>query len=252
MTDGGRGSSDVGVRERIVAAALELLGEGGPDAVSTRAVSAAAGVQAPAIYRLFGDKQGLLDAAASQGFRSYLAGKTGREPTDDPVQDLRDGWSFHVEFGLANPALYALMYDRTRASALSSPAAEAAVDVLARLIARVAHAGRLRVPQELAVALLHAAGRGTVLTLIEAPDDHRDPMLSATAREAVIAAITTDAPPVASPGPVPAAVALGAALPDLETLTDAERGLLREWLDRIAHSPRRAPGECGHQPSPTR
>jgi AcrR family transcriptional regulator len=46
---------------------------GGPDAVSTWAVSAAAGVQPPVIYRLFGDKNGLLDAVASYGFESYLS-----------------------------------------------------------------------------------------------------------------------------------------------------------------------------------
>jgi len=49
-------------RHRIVEAAVELLEKGGPDAVSTRAVAAAAGMQPPAIYRLFGDKEGLLEA----------------------------------------------------------------------------------------------------------------------------------------------------------------------------------------------
>ena len=42
-------------RRRIVEAAVELLESGGPDAVSTRAVAAAAGMQPPAIYRLFVD-----------------------------------------------------------------------------------------------------------------------------------------------------------------------------------------------------
>jgi AcrR family transcriptional regulator len=36
----------------------------GRRAVTTRAVAAGAGVQAPTIYRLFGDKDGLLDALA--------------------------------------------------------------------------------------------------------------------------------------------------------------------------------------------
>ena len=59
-------------RERIVEAAAALLAQGGREAVSTRAVSAAAGVQAPTIYRIFGDKQGLLDAVASRGFAEYV------------------------------------------------------------------------------------------------------------------------------------------------------------------------------------
>ena len=61
-------------RQRIVEAAARLLEEGGREAVSTRAVSAAAGVQAPTIYRIFGDKRGLLDAVASHGLAAYLKG----------------------------------------------------------------------------------------------------------------------------------------------------------------------------------
>ena len=202
----------------------------GAEAVSTRAVSAAAGVQAPTIYRLFGDKQGLLDAVAAHGFASYLATKTATEPGDDPVQDLREGWDLHVGLGLAHPALYRLMYARTGPG---SPAATAAVDVLAKHIGRIAEAGRLRVPEDRAVGLVRAVGEGTTLTLIATPEGQRDPLLATSAREAVIAAITTDAPALPDPGPVPAAAALRAALPDVDTLSAAELGVLREWLDRI-------------------
>jgi hypothetical protein len=57
---------------------------------------------------------------------------------------------------------------------------------------------------------VHAAGCGTTLTLIAMPEDRRDSALSHTAREAVIAAITTDAPAPIEPGPIAAAVALRA------------------------------------------
>jgi AcrR family transcriptional regulator len=93
-----------------VQAAARLLAEGGREAVSTRAVAAAAGVQAPTIYRQFGDMRGLLDEVASYGFSTYLRDKTRRERAEDPVEDLRQGWDLHVEFGVANPALYKLMY----------------------------------------------------------------------------------------------------------------------------------------------
>ncbi|MFF7344639.1 TetR/AcrR family transcriptional regulator [Streptomyces antimycoticus] len=222
-----------GHRGRIVAAAARLLSEGGPDAVSTRAVSSAAGVQPPTIYRLFGDKQGLLDAVVAHGFTEYLSSKTAEEPTEDPVEDLRAGWDLHLGLGLANPALYSLMYGGHRPG-VSSPASVAAFEMLARLIRRIAEAGRLAIPEERAAALVHAAGCGTTLTLIATPEDRRDPELSRTAREAAIAAITTDAPAAAEPGPVAAAVTLRAALPRTDALTASERGLLREWLDRIA------------------
>lgn len=222
-----------GNRERIIAAAIGLLAEGGRDAVSTRAVSAAAGVQAPTIYRLFGDKQGLLDAVATRAFSDYLATKSGLAPTGDPVDDLRAGWDLHVELGLANPALYALMNDEVRPDA-ASPAAAAGAEMLAERIRSIAEAGRLRVSEKRAVQLVAGAGRGITLTLIAMPADDRDLKLSELAREAVIAAITVDSPRAPSPGPVTAAVALRAVLPRTEALSDRECGLLREWLDRIA------------------
>ena len=71
----------------------------------------AAGVQAPTIYRLFGDKDGLLDALAEHVFSAYVAGKAPSATTDDPVADLRAGWDTHIGFGLANPELFALLTD---------------------------------------------------------------------------------------------------------------------------------------------
>lgn len=224
-------------RERIVAAAGRLLQSDGRDAVSTRAVSAAAGVQAPTIYRLFGDKQGLLEAVAIDGFNRYLTSKTERGPTGDPVEDLRAGWDLHVDLGLANPALYFLLYDEHRAGA-SSPAAHAATEVLAAHIHKIAEAGRLRIPEKRAVELVHAAGRGTTLTLIGMRERDRDPALSAAAREAIIAAITTDGsdPVAAAPRSalISAAVTLRALLPHAHDLTEPERALMQQWLDRIA------------------
>jgi AcrR family transcriptional regulator len=232
MGDRGTSRADSAPRQRIIDAALQLLAEGGQDAVSTRSVSAAAGVQPPTIYRLFGDKQGLLDAVVEQGFLNYLASKSTAPQSDDPVEDLRRGWDTHVELGLANPALYTLIYARLRDPA-TSPALRAGANVLAGHIRRLAEAGRLRVPEALAAALIHAAGSGTTLTLIATPQDQRDPALSATAREAVITAISTDQPVGREPGPVAAAVALHAALPQIDALSPGEKTLLSEWLQRI-------------------
>ena len=218
-----------GTRERIVATAAELLARDGREAVTTRAVAAAAGVQAPTIYRLFGDKTGLLDAVTEHGFQAYLADKG--TATTDPVADLRAGWDLHVGFGLANPALYALMYGDPRPGA-TSPAAAQAMTMLRALVGRIAAVGRLRVSEEQAVHLVHATACGCVLTLLATASP--DPALSGLAREAALAAVIADAPAVATPGAVGAAVALRAALADTDVVTNAERGLLGEWLDRIA------------------
>lgn len=222
-------------RVRIIMAGIDLLNHGGRDAVTTRAVADAAGVQVPALYRLFGGKQGLLDAVAERGFTAYLKEKAIRKPGQDPVEDLRTGWDLHVEFGLSHPAIYLLMYADPRPGAKSS-AAEMSSRFLKEHIRRVAVAGRLRVSEERAAELFHASGCGTVLTLLARTEEHRDRGLPGLAREAAIAAITMDAPAVVSSGPAAAAIALRAVLPEAHSLSDGERSLLTEWLDRLAAS----------------
>ena len=220
-------------RARIVEAAAHLLATGGRYAVTTRGVAAVAGVQAPTIYRLFGDKDGLLDAVTEYGFLTYLAQKAVRSTADDPVDDLRAGWDLHVGFGLDNPALYALMYGDPRPDS-PSPAAVEAGRMLRGHIRRVAEAGRLRVAEEQAAHLFHAAARGTVLTLLGLVEEQRDPALSHLARGAALAAITVGTPALQTPGPVGAAVALRAVLDRVGALTAGERAFMREWLDRVA------------------
>ena len=219
-------------RERLVKAAADLLVEGGKEAVSTRAVASAAGVQAPTLYRLFGDKDGLLDAVAAFGFSDYLATKHAMGASDNPVDDLRRGWELHIGFGLARPAFYLLMYGepRKRAARLEADA------MLREIISRIASAGRLTVPVEQAAQFVHAAGMGVVLALIATPEEDRDLELITFSREQVIRAITTDVAPD-EPTDIPSrAIALRVALeedPPL-MLSPAERVLLAEWLNRVA------------------
>jgi len=231
MADEGAYPSDV--RARIVVAAARLIHAGGRDAATTRAIATAADVQAPTIYRLFGDVRGLLDAVAEHGLAAYVAEKSVREPHPDAVQDVRDGWDMHVAFGLANPALFAIMSGDPQPRP-PSPAVAAGLEVLRRRMRNVALAGRLRVSEERAVALLHAMGVGTVLTLLCQPPEQRDPGLSEAARETVIAAITGEAIPRADRGASGAAAALRAALHRTAVLSSGEMHLLAELLDRIA------------------
>ena len=231
-------------RERILNAAVALLAEGGREAVTTRAVSTAAGVQAPTIYRQFGDIAGLFDAVITAGFSGYLEVKAAREPSGDPVEDLRQGWDLHVGFGLANPATYRLMYGEARPD--KRPTAAGEVDrILRGLVEGIAEAGRLAVGVERAGRMINAACVGVVLTLIATAKEDRDPTLSATMRELIIAAVTTaEAHPSergdsSGGGQVATrAVSLKAVLPQAERrLTPGERHILSEWLDRLSDVP---------------
>jgi AcrR family transcriptional regulator len=227
-------------RAQLVEVAAELLASGGPDAVTTRSVALAAGVQAPTIYRLFGDKGGLLDAVAEHGFADYMARKPPISTDGDPIEGLHAGWQLHIGFGLANPELFRLMHTARRTPD-GRAAAAAGLAVLQARVHRVAEAGLLCVTERRAVELIDAAGTGVVFTLIDQTVDERDDALADTAWEAVRAAILGAETTTDVPGPATAAVTLRAALPGLEALTSAERALLGDWLDRITES-QQAPG----------
>lgn len=220
-------------RQRIVEAAAELLAREGVDAVTTRSVATAAGVQAPAIYRLFGDKEGLLEAVAEHGYATFLDGKQRDLDSSDPVQDLRLGWDLAVEFGLRNPALYALMYGEPRRGTASASFL-AGMQILTGRIHRLAAGGWLRVEEDLAAALIHATARGAVLTWLSLPAERRDPALLTALRESMITAVTHDKPLLPAAGTASAARALRASLPDQTTLSGAEQHLLLEWLHRLS------------------
>lgn len=202
--------------------------------MATRAVARAAGVQAPTIYRLFGDKDGLLDAVAEHVFAAYVADKALLEDSGNPVADLRVGWDMHVGFGLANPALFGLLTDPTRRT--RSPATAAGLEVLRTRVHRIAAIGRLRVAERRAVELIHAAGTGAVLTLLCLQPEDRHLDLADVMYEAVMQSILTDLPALAEDGTTPAAVAFRTVVPKLAMLTDVERALLSEWLDRATDS----------------
>ncbi|MDR6169760.1 TetR/AcrR family transcriptional regulator [Curtobacterium sp. SORGH_AS_0776] len=229
-------------RARIVEVAGAMLRERGAAAVTTRAVAEGAGVQAPTIYRLFGDKDGLLEAVAEHAMSTFAAVKAeavraARDERTDPVDDLRHGWSMTIGFGLANPDLFVLLSDPERGR--RSAAARAGTALLAERIRRVAEAGRLAVPERLAVDLVHAAGTGAVLAILSTPADERDPSLADEAFAAVSGRILVADPPEPSGSPAAdavttAAITLRAVASDLDVLSVAERAVLAEWLDRVA------------------
>ncbi|WP_045748414.1 TetR/AcrR family transcriptional regulator [Actinoplanes rectilineatus] len=224
----------VGDRRSVIeSVALELLDSGGPAALTTRAVCAGAGVQPMTIYRLYGDMEGLMTAAVRRGYDAYIRAKTDRERHEDPVEDLRSGWDLHVGFGLAHPHVYAQIYGRY-APDQENPAADAAAAILRSLLERAARHGRLTRNVETAAHIIHSAGCGFTLSQMRVPAADRDPGLSTVAREAALAAVTTDGATAGSPVRT-AAVALAAAIDEGDPRFSAgERLLLTEWLARLS------------------
>ena len=222
-------------RAKIIDVAAGLLHDRGPEAVTTRAVALGAGLQAPAIYRLFGDKDGLLEAVAEHVMATFVEAKAGiveAASADgvDALDDLRAGWNAQLEFGLANPHVFRLLSDPRRV--VDSPSAAVGRRVLETRVRRVAETGRLRVSEQRAVALIQAGGIGTIQTALATPAAERDPGLGDAMYEAVLRQILLDAPASDGGGAVAAIVAFRAVAPGIDAFSAAEKQLLTEWMDR--------------------
>ena len=214
-------------RSAIIDAAARLLREQGAAALTTRGVAEAAGVQPPTLYRLFGDKDGLIDAVAEHVMATYVAAKS--EPIDaDPVTDLRAAWRMHNDFGLANPELYALLNRRGP----HSPATDGRDRGAPRPCPAAGDGGRAQGQRAARVGADPRRRPGTVLALLATPPEQRDPGLADAMLEAVLAAILTDSPGSAPAGPAAVAIQFATLIDELPALSDAERALLGEWVAR--------------------
>ena len=226
---------DTDTRRVVLDAAAELLARGGTAALTTRAVAAQASIQPPTLYRIFGDKRGLLAAVAQDRLARFVAGKEADPPHSDPVEELRQGWSRYVAFGLENPEVFAIMNEIGSPMA-QSPATLAGMNALRRRVTQIARAGRLRIAEERAVALIHASAVGIVTTLLALPPEERDAQLITLAREGALAAILEHNASPEQSDALPHAIALRAHLDGVDMLSSAERSLMREWLERLVEA----------------
>ncbi len=233
------------MRTRMLEAAEELLNASPDRDIATRAVCEAVGVGAPVLYRLFGDKNGLLSALVDYGFERYLATKRAAAPSEDPVVDLRNGWDTHVEFAKAHPAVYRLMFSPSFSTVPS--AAQEAMRLLREVLDRCAAAGALRVGPEVAAQMIMSANIGVALNLVTQPENYPDPELSRRVRDAVHAAVLApDSGPRAGVDDegslVIAALQLAAVLRNRPSkLGEPETALLLHWLDTLAGEELRRP-----------
>jgi len=93
----------------IVAAARELLEDGGVEALSMRLLAARLGIRAPSLYKHFPGKQALENALVSDGFVEMADAFEPALAADDQVGALAAAYR---AFAREHPHLYRLMTDR--------------------------------------------------------------------------------------------------------------------------------------------
>ena len=130
----------------LLDAAEALLADGGPSAVTVRAVADAHGTTTRAVYSLFGGKTGLVERLAGRGYRLLADLVSALPESDDPAADLvAAGVHGFRRFATDKPHLFRLTFEQVTADIVRDPeVASSARDsylALARWITRARDAG---------------------------------------------------------------------------------------------------------------
>lgn len=121
------------LRNALILTAVRLIEADGLDEFSLRGTAREVGVSANAAYRHFSDKSELLTAVAAQGSdqlaqrmrRTMNATRAGANPAELAVNRFKATGRAYVEFALAHPRLFEVMFGRSGAH---TPAPKGPVD----------------------------------------------------------------------------------------------------------------------------
>jgi AcrR family transcriptional regulator len=130
------------LRKALLAAAERELAENGIEGFSLRGVAKRAGVSHAAPLHHFKDTRVLLTALAAHGFERFLSAQKARQAKSeaDSLSQLVASGMGYIDFALAHPAIFRLMFSSDRPDHEAPDlvaAASAAYDQLIRDVARV-------------------------------------------------------------------------------------------------------------------
>lgn len=109
-------------RRKAVGAATRLFAEQGYEAVSMRSVAKAVGVSAMTPYRYFANKDELFAQVRTEAFRRFAdAQQQAFASTEDPRQRLIALAHAYVDYALADPDAYRIMFELSQAPAGTYP-----------------------------------------------------------------------------------------------------------------------------------
>jgi AcrR family transcriptional regulator len=105
---------DDALRGSLIDITSRLIAERGADSVGLREAARSAGTSTSAVYALFGGREELLAAIATEAVRRF-ADHLARVPdTDEPAADLRALGRAYRDSALTDPRFYRVMFDPGR------------------------------------------------------------------------------------------------------------------------------------------
>jgi AcrR family transcriptional regulator len=167
------------LKNALIAAGIDILASEGVHAFSLRAVAQRVGVSHAAPYAHYADKQALIAAISTAGYRRLYdsLGVVGDRYAGDPLRQLVEGAWAYVQFALHDPAHFKITFSGVIEREQEYPAfiemSQQSFGLVLRIVERCQSAGILRAgtPDLLAVsvwALVH----GFVSLLLEQQISH--------------------------------------------------------------------------------
>ena len=154
------------LRRVLIDAALQLVGEGGADAVSVREAARRAGVSPGAPFRHFPSRDALMQAVAEEAqrrFRAEIEVALAEAPANDPLARFRCLGLAYLRWAIRNPAHFEVissrrLFDHDSSASVSRNNAEV-IELTELTLAEAFAAGQLRSADLMAVQV---AGRSLV------------------------------------------------------------------------------------------
>jgi AcrR family transcriptional regulator len=139
------------LRRVLIDAALQLVGEGGPEAVSVREAARRAGVSPGAPFRHFPSRDALMQAVAEEAqrrFRAEIEAALATAALGDPLGRFRCLGLAYLHWAMRNPTHFEIIssrrfFDHDRAAAISRDNAEL-IELTERTLEEAFAAGQLR------------------------------------------------------------------------------------------------------------
>jgi AcrR family transcriptional regulator len=112
-------AADTSLREKILREAIEVVQKHGVEGVTMRSLAERLGYSPATIYLHFQNKRELLHDLALEGFDRLIAALEPCLRLGDPPEAIVEGAKRYIDFGLANPEIYRLMFQDTSVQAFT-------------------------------------------------------------------------------------------------------------------------------------
>ncbi len=168
------------LKNALIEAGIDILSREGVNGLTLRKAAREAGVSHAAPYAHFTDKQALIAAISTEGYRRFLEHITqvARRYEDDPLRLFIEGAWAYMKFALDDPAHFRITFSGVVEKEQDYPAlVEATAQSFAlvvRIVERCQQAGILRPePPDLLAVSIWSAVHGLVSLLINGQISHR-------------------------------------------------------------------------------